>query len=144
MVRIDLVRDKVRRLRDTLAALRACLPADAVALAASRDARDLASFRVYLAMQEAIDICSHMIADEGWGPAPSLRDHFTILAAKGVLDASLAGQLAAGVKIRNLIGHAYVEVDSVRLHAAAQELQELLEVFVTQVLSFADASSRSS
>jgi uncharacterized protein YutE (UPF0331/DUF86 family) len=140
MVRTDLVRDKIRRLRDTLVALRECLPADAAALGASRDTRDLVSFRVYLAMQEAIDICSHLIADEGWGPAPSLRDHFTILAGKGVLDAHVAGQLAAGVKIRNLIGHAYAEIDPVRLHAAATEIQLLLDEFSAQVLTFADSA----
>jgi uncharacterized protein YutE (UPF0331/DUF86 family) len=140
MVRVDLVHDKVRRLRATLAALAGCLPADPAALGASRDARDLASFRVYLSMQEAIDLCSHLIADEGWGPAPSLRDHFTILADKGVIDAGLAGHLAAGVKIRNLIGHAYVEIDPVRLHAAALELQQLLEAFCAQVLAFAGSA----
>ena len=67
MVRLDLVREKVRRLKDTAAALRACTPPQASALAASRDALDLVSFRVYLGMQEAIDLASHIIADEGWG-----------------------------------------------------------------------------
>ncbi len=71
MVRTDLVQDKVRRLRETLAALRGCLPANPAALAGSRDACDLVSFRVYLAMQEAIDIASHLIADEGWGRHPA-------------------------------------------------------------------------
>ena len=56
MVRLDLVRDKISRLRDTAAWLRACLPDQAAAMAASRDVRDLVSFRVYLVMQEAIDL----------------------------------------------------------------------------------------
>jgi hypothetical protein len=77
MVRIDIVRDKIRRLRGTLDLLRACLPADAAALVSDRDRLDLASFRVYLAMQEAVDLASHVIADQAWGPAPSLRDHFS-------------------------------------------------------------------
>ena len=141
MVRIALVRDKLRRLRETLAALVNCLPADPATLAASRDALDLVSFRVYLAMQEAIDVCSHVIADEGWGPAPSLRDHFTILAEKGVLDATFARDLAAGVKIRNLIGHAYVDLDPVRLHAAARELIPLLETFAQRILAFCEDAS---
>ena len=104
MVQIELVRDKIRRLRETVAALRSALPAEAGSLT-GRDARDLVSFRVYLGVQEAIDVASHVIADEGWGPAPSLRDHFTILAARGVLEHELAETLAASVKIRNLIGH---------------------------------------
>jgi uncharacterized protein YutE (UPF0331/DUF86 family) len=115
MVRVDLVRDKVRRLRDTISALRACLPASPSSLTGDRDSLDLVSFRVYLGVQEAIDLASHIVADEGWGPAPSLRDHFTILATKGVLAPDVALGLAAGVKIRNLIGYAYAEIDPVRL-----------------------------
>ena len=139
MVQVDLVRDKIRRLRDTLAALLRTLPGDPGPLARERDALDLVSFRVYLAMQEAIDLCSHVIADEGWGPAPSLREHFTILATRGVLAAELARELASGVKIRNLIGHAYAEIDPAQLHAAARRLPELLEAFCAQTLAFAES-----
>jgi hypothetical protein len=64
MVRIELVRDKIRRLRATVAALRDALPANHAGL--YRDALDLVSFRVYLGLQEAIDLASHLIADEGW------------------------------------------------------------------------------
>jgi len=138
MVRLDLVRDKVRRLRSTLELLRRCLPAESSALS-HPDLRDLVSFRVYLGMQEAIDLASHVIADEGWGPAPSLRDQFGILSDKGVLEASLAGRLASGVKVRNLIGHAYADIDAGKLHAAAGELATVLDAYCAAVLSFAES-----
>jgi uncharacterized protein YutE (UPF0331/DUF86 family) len=138
VVRLDLIREKVRRLREDADLLRRRLPADAAALAADRDALDLVSFRVYLALQEAVDISSHLIADEGWGPAPSLRDHFEILAAHAVLDASLASSLADGVRIRNLIGHAYARVDPVRLLEAARALLPLVEAFSKAVLTYAE------
>jgi uncharacterized protein YutE (UPF0331/DUF86 family) len=137
MVQVELVRDKIRRLRETAAAPRSALPAEAAWLT-GRDARDLVSFRVYLGVQEAIDVASQVIADEGWGPAPSLRDHFTILATRGVLEHDLAETLAASVKIRNLIGHAYAEVDPVKLHAAATELLAVLEAFSARVLAHAE------
>src|SRR2546428_14152300 len=63
VVRVEIVRDKVRRLLGTLDLLRACLPEDAASFTSNRDALDLASFRVYLAMQEAVDLASHVIAD---------------------------------------------------------------------------------
>jgi uncharacterized protein YutE (UPF0331/DUF86 family) len=90
-------------------------------------------------MQEAIDLAAHVIADQGWGPLPNLREHFTVLTTKGVLPAELGTRLAAGVKVRNLIGHAYAEVDPVRLHAAAGELVDALEKFSAAVLAFAEA-----
>lgn len=49
--------------------------------------------------------------------------------------------LAAGVKVRNLIGHAYAEVDPTKLHAAATELSVLLEAFCAAVLSFAESAN---
>jgi uncharacterized protein YutE (UPF0331/DUF86 family) len=139
MVRLDLVRDKISRLRDTAAWLRACLPEQAAAMTASRDVRDLVSFRVYLVMQEAIDLCSHVIADQGWGPVPSLRDHFTLLAEKGVLSSDLAGRLSAGVKLQNLVGHGYAEVDPAKMKAAAGELAALVDPFCSAILAFAES-----
>ena len=138
MVRIDLVRDKIRRLRQTLAALGACLPADAFSLTGDRDRLDLVSFRVYLAIQEAVDLASHIIADQAWGPAPSLRDHFVILARQGVIDHAAASAMAGGVKVRNLIAHGYAEVDPVKLHAAAAVLPGLTEGFCAAVLGWAE------
>lgn len=55
-----------------------------------------------------------------------MREHFDTLARQGVLPGELAGELAAGLKIRNLIGHAYGEVDPLKLHAAARLLPRLL------------------
>ena len=138
MVRVDLVREKVRRLRRTSESLASCLPRDATQLGGDRDSLDLVSFRVYLAMQEAIDLAAHIIADQGWGPAPSLRDHFVILADKGVVDGALAASLADGIKVRNLIGHAYAEVDPAKLHAAATALQPLVDRYCAAVLTFAE------
>jgi uncharacterized protein YutE (UPF0331/DUF86 family) len=108
-------------------------------MTASRDVRDLVSFRVYLVMQEAIDLCSHVIADQGWGPVPSLRDHFTLLAEKGVLSSDLAGRLSAGVKLQNLVGHGYAEVDPAKMKAAAGELAALVDPFCSAILAFAES-----
>ena len=138
MVQLDLVRDKIARLRDTASALRSCLPGTVTIMAANRDVRDLVSFRVYLAVQEAIDLCSHIIADQGWGPVASLRDHFTLMESKGVLPAALAGQLATAVKVRNLVGHGYADVDPGKMREAAATLVSLVDPFCHAILAFAE------
>jgi uncharacterized protein YutE (UPF0331/DUF86 family) len=138
VVQLDLVRDKITRLRDTASALRACLPGSLTVMTASRDVRDLVSFRVYLAVQEAIDLCSHIIADQGWGPVASLRDHFTVMESKGVLPAELAGQFATAVKVRNLVGHGYADVDPERMREAATVLVSLVDPFCNAILAFAE------
>ena len=139
MVRIDLVREKIRRLRGTLAMLARIVPADASQLD-DRDKIDLVAFRVYLVVQESVDVASHIIADEGWGPAPSLRDHFAILEQRGVLDAALAKELSSSVKVRNVIAHGYTDVDVTKLHEAARELATIAERFCASILRWAEAS----
>ena len=138
MVRIEVVREKIRRLRATLEALNARLPSDADSMTSDRDVLDLVSFRVYLIVQDAVDIASHIIADEGWGPAPSLRDHFTILEEKKVVGTALAASLSSAVKVRNIIAHGYAVVDPVKLHAAAVELGPLAETYCATVLRWAE------
>jgi uncharacterized protein YutE (UPF0331/DUF86 family) len=137
MVRIEVVREKIRRMRATLAMLARVRPARASALK-DRDAIDLVAFRVYLVVQEAVDIASHLIADEGWGPAPSLRDHFAILEQQGVIDASLSGELSSAVKVRNVIAHGYADVDVAKLHDAATELASIGERYCASVLAWAE------
>lgn len=136
MVRIELLTDKVRRLRELVATLKRCLPADPNILSVDTDLRDLVAFRVYLGLQEVLDASSHVIADQGWGPAPSMREQLLILARRGVLEASLAAALADGVKVRNLIGHAYADVDPVKLYVAAAVLPDLIERFCVAMLEF--------
>lgn len=141
MVQIEVVRQKIARLRDTTAWLKSCLPANVVEMTNNRNARDLVSFRVYLVVQDAVDICSHVIADQGWGPVASLRDHFTFLSEKGVLPAELAGRLAAAVKVRNLVGHGYAAVDPQKMHQAATAIVALVDPFCDAILSFAERPS---
>ena len=142
MVQLEVVRQKVARMRDTGQWLKACLPAGAAAMAFDRDVRDLVSFRVYLLVQDAVDICSHIIADQGWGPVPSLRDHFTFLADKGLFSAGLADRLAAAVKVCNLVGHGYAAVDPQKLHEAASQILALVDPFCEAMLSFSESHAR--
>lgn len=139
MIRIELVRDKIRRIRHVIELLRQSTPEDPTGLAHDEDRLHLVAYRVYLGMQEAIDLASHMIADEGWGPVASLREHFDTLARNGALSPNVAASLAAGVKIRNLIGHAYGDLDPAKLHAGACALPALLTEFCRDVLGFAEA-----
>lgn len=137
------MREKVRQIRETAELLQRCLPGEAAALGASRDVLDLVAFRAYLLVQDAVDLASHVIADQGWGPAPSLRDHFSILLERGVLNAETAGRLSDAVKVRNIIGHAYGKVDPDKLFEAASELLPLAHAYCRAVLTWAEGHAAS-
>lgn len=141
MVKVDLVLDRIRRLRETGEALLRVLPTDDARLAQDRDVRDLVSFRVYLIAQEANHVAAHVITDQGWGPTTSLHEHFSTLAARAVVAPDLAERWASAIKVRNLIGHGYAAVDPAKLHAAARELAGLIDPFCAAVLAFAEANA---
>ncbi len=137
MVDLDLIAAKLGELADRIARVRAARPASAAELAADRDALDLVSFNLMLAVQTCVDVASHLIADEGWPPAPDLATSFRRLHEHGVLDADLAGALGRAAGLRNVVAHMYTRVDPDLLFTAATRGLEDLERFARQVGSWA-------
>ena len=84
-----------------------------------RDALDLVSFNLMLAVQACADVASHMIADEGWAPATSLGASFERLQDHGVISGPVCEALVRAVGLRNVIAHGYAGVRPEMVHAAA-------------------------
>ena len=76
-------------------------------LAADRDALDLVSFNLLLAVQACTDIASHVIAGAGWVPAGSLADLFAQLSEHGVISSESQVALSRAVDLRNVIAQSY-------------------------------------
>ena len=107
-----MIRDAVERVRDVL-------PSDGAAFTANRDAREVVALNLLIAIQEAIDLAAHWIADAGLVVPGTHRELFTRLADRGVIPADLGSRLAAASGMRNIIAHQYGTVDWSRVHAAA-------------------------
>ncbi len=76
MVDRDLLTAKLLELQDRTLRVRSKCPATVDELRANRDALDLVSFNLMLAVQSCSDIASHIIADEGWPAAQNLAGGF--------------------------------------------------------------------
>ena len=85
MVDRDLVASKLGELAEHVARVRTRRTASAEDLRRDRDALDLISFNLMLAVQACADVASHVIADEGWPPATSLGAAFERLRDRGVI-----------------------------------------------------------
>jgi uncharacterized protein YutE (UPF0331/DUF86 family) len=129
MVDADVIAAKLRELADRIGRVRAHRPGDAATLATDRDARDLVSFNLMLAVQTCADIASHLIADEGWPPAASLSEAFQRLREHGVLTAATADALRRAAGLRNVVEHGYADLNPELLYAAAGEGLDDLERF---------------
>jgi uncharacterized protein YutE (UPF0331/DUF86 family) len=65
MVDKTLLASKIAAIRDAAARVREVLPADRVALAADRTAREVVLLNLFVAIQECMSLATHWLADEG-------------------------------------------------------------------------------
>jgi uncharacterized protein YutE (UPF0331/DUF86 family) len=83
--------------------------------------RDLALFYLLLAIQEAIDLAAHWVADAGWAVPDDAASTFDTLADHEVIDRDHAAALRRAVGLRNCIAHGYALLDYVRVHTESPE-----------------------
>jgi uncharacterized protein YutE (UPF0331/DUF86 family) len=132
----NLVSAKLVELTDRVARARSHAKSSATELAADRDALDLVSFNLMLAVQSCVDIASHVIADEGWPPAGTLADAFARLAEHGIISARTKLALTRAVGLRNVVAHGYAGIDPVSVHAAVTLGVADLDAFAVEIASW--------
>jgi uncharacterized protein YutE (UPF0331/DUF86 family) len=77
--------------------------------------RDLATFYLFLAIQECIDLAAHWVADAGWPASDDAASTFDLLADHGVVDLEMANAMRGAVGLRNRIAHGYTALEHGRL-----------------------------
>jgi uncharacterized protein YutE (UPF0331/DUF86 family) len=116
MVRPDVVRQKIAAASARIQQAEDLVSRPREEFLADSRARDLASFYLLLAIQEAIDLAAHWVADERW-PAPAdASSTFDLLADHGAIERELAAGMRDAAGLRNRIAHGYTGVDHGRLH----------------------------
>ena len=91
MVRAEVAGQKIARAEAWLREVEDLLAVSAEQLATDGRRADLASFYLFLAIQEAIDLAAHWLADAGWPPADDVGSTFDTLAAKAAISVEIAG-----------------------------------------------------
>jgi uncharacterized protein YutE (UPF0331/DUF86 family) len=119
MVDADVVTAKLGELAERIRRAREHCPSSSGELAADRDALDLVSFNLMLAVQSCLDIASHIIADEGWEPATTLAGAFQGLSVHGVISSDTAAALGRAAGLRDIVAHGYAALDAAGIHDAA-------------------------
>lgn len=128
---------RLERIRDALSEGREAFIADTRLI-------EQAAFNVFLAMQECVDMGTHVVADEGWGAPATLSEVFDILADNGVITKETAAHMRRGTKLRNLIAHAYGVLDPNKLHDAAHAGINEIKGFLAEVVAWLEQRSATS
>lgn len=133
MTREELVLAKAARVRLRLGRVAATLAAGRDRFVGDEGLVEQAAFNVFLAMQESIDLGSHIVADEAWGVPDTLGEVFDVLASRGVISADTASAMRRGTRLRNLVAHAYGDLDADKLFAAAQAGLGEIDGFLAEI-----------
>ncbi len=134
MVDSTILAGKVAAIRDAVGRIRDQLPGTAKAFLADRTAREVVTFNLFVALQEAIALATHWLADEGWNVPQTHGEAFSALAAHGVIENALAERLRAAAGLRNLVAHQYGVLDFHRLFAIASDEVDDLVRFCQQLV----------
>lgn len=137
MVADDVVLSRLDHLRSVLNELEQVRPPDLESLldsthTASRRATERC---LYLAIQEVLDIATHIATAEGWGCPTTYREAVEKLGERGVVPPNFARLLAGMAGFRNILEHDYVRLDPERLLDYAYREQDFLD-FAEYVVAY--------
>ena len=97
------------------------LPASARQLGPMDDATDAVILHLWQAIQITIDVAVSHCVKLGLGSPTTYGDAFRRLGEASVIDPELAERLGRAAGFRNLIVHAYADLDLERVHLIANE-----------------------
>jgi uncharacterized protein YutE (UPF0331/DUF86 family) len=97
------------------------LPSSADDFQPSSDASDAVILHLWQATQVVIDLATSACLQLNLGTPASYGDSFQKLAAAGLLDRMVASRLVRAAGFRNVVAHAYDQLDMVRVYRAAAD-----------------------
>ncbi|MCC7043272.1 MAG: DUF86 domain-containing protein [Acidobacteria bacterium] len=124
---------RLAAIRDAVERIRAVRPLTLDSFQADRTAREVVTLNLFTALQDAIAVATHWVADEGWAVPQSHGEVFAMLGDRGVIERELAQRLRAAAGLRNLIAHQYGVLDVERLYNIASDDVEDLLTFCRQL-----------
>jgi uncharacterized protein YutE (UPF0331/DUF86 family) len=127
----DLVEKRLAFIETLLREMRQLVRADLL----HTDVKELrfAEHSLQLAIQAALDVASHIVADDRLGEPRTNRELFDLLVRANWLNANLGSRLANMAGLRNVLVHGYLDVDLAILEDVLANHLSDLDEFVVEV-----------
>ncbi|MGB7296739.1 MAG: DUF86 domain-containing protein [Candidatus Aminicenantales bacterium] len=93
-------------------------------------------YHFIVAIEAAIDICNHIIFQNGYRAPEDYADTFSVLEEKGALDKAFAESLQEMAKFGNRLVHIYWEIDESQVHDILQSRLGDFKKFLDQIAVF--------
>jgi uncharacterized protein YutE (UPF0331/DUF86 family) len=112
----DLVRQRCGEIAESLARLEHLRQLPRADFLADQDAKDIACYRLLLAIEAALALCYHWSARQLRTTPEDYAACFGVLADAGLIPRELAARLQQMARFRNLLIHMYWKVDYERVY----------------------------
>ena len=132
---------RLRRLDECVAELRQLRPGSLQEYLASRRLRSNCERELQVAIQCALDIGNHIIAEENLTAPEGQADIFHILGASGVLPPPFAERILPMAGFRNILVHDYLRIDHARVYSILTQALTDLEEFARHVQAWLDGKA---
>ena len=131
---IEKVYAKFRDIRESIDRLLAFRDVSLDDFLKDRDKQDIASFRLIVATEAAIDICLHVAAKILKQVPEEYSGCFKLLSDHDIIDRDLSQRLVKMARFRNLLVHRYWEIEYSRMYEIIcnADLDDLVE-FIHQI-----------
>jgi len=129
----DLIRERFRDIQQSLERLEGIRAQPLDRFLSDQDMRDVACYRLLIAMEAALQICFHVSARRMRRVPEHYADCFAILGEGGILPQELSQALQRMVRFRNMLVHIYWNVDYEQVYKILQEHLDDLRAFVQAV-----------
>lgn len=130
--------ERVATVERHLHRIEARLPEDPDELRPMSDATDTVVLHLWQAVQIVIDVATSVCVSRGLGVPATYADAFRRLAEHDLVAADLAERLARAAGFRNVVVHAYADLDLARVHEAATTGPADLRAFLAAVADLLD------
>ena len=135
----DLVRTRSAEIEESVQRLEALAGLSVTDFLADRDAQDIASYRLLVAIEAALALCFHVSSRRLQTTPEDYAGCFAVLGEAGILSADLTERLKSMAKFRNLLVHVYWKIDYRRVHITMQENLGDLRAFSAAIVGLLDA-----
>jgi uncharacterized protein YutE (UPF0331/DUF86 family) len=131
---------RLRRLDECVAELRQLRPGTLQDYLASRRLRSNCERELQVAIQCALDIGNHVIAEENLTAPEDQADIFHILGAFGILPPPFAERIVPMAGFRNILVLDYLRIDDARVYSILTQALTDLEEFARHVQAWLDGN----
>lgn len=132
----DKITKLISEMRKAINRLKSLKALDKAAFLNDPDKIGSAKYYFIVAIESAIDICNHVISQNGYRAPEDYGDTFWILGEQGAFDKDFISDLKEMAKFRNRLIHLYWEVDDEQLHEILQMRLDDFKRFLHDIALF--------